>query len=163
MVSEPQEPRWMSELGGSYQVDFSSRLRSSLGLCSPEQSRIRLHPRLRGDLSHLQAEVLCHELAHLAVFRRYGRSVRPHGPEWEALVREAGFSPRRVVLTSPEPCVPKFYEHRCPLCQSARWARKPQLRWRCAACVAQGFDGQLVITPPFLGPQGSCEEFEARH
>ena len=158
-----KQPAWLSELGGSYQVDYSSRLRSSLGRCLPEQGRIRLHTRLQGDLSHLQEEVLCHELAHLAVFRRYGRTVRPHGPEWAALVREAGFSPRRVVVVSPEPCAPKFYEHRCPICQATRWARKPQPRWRCAACAAQGLDGQLTITPPSSGPRGACGEPPAPH
>jgi predicted SprT family Zn-dependent metalloprotease len=36
-------------------------------------------------------EVLCHELAHVAVYRLHGRSVRPHGPEWKRLVRQVGF------------------------------------------------------------------------
>jgi len=27
-------------------------------------------------------EVLCHELAHVAVYRLHGRAARTHGPEW---------------------------------------------------------------------------------
>jgi hypothetical protein len=45
-------------------------------------------------LRDLLEEVLCHELAHVAVYRLHGRAVRPHGPEWKGLVAAAGFKPR---------------------------------------------------------------------
>src|SRR5690349_21638014 len=85
---------WLQELEGTYLLEYSPRLRSSLGRCLPERSLVRLQPRLLTDLAHLHPEVVCHELAHLEVFRR-------HGPEWQALVREAGYEPRRLALVLP--------------------------------------------------------------
>jgi predicted SprT family Zn-dependent metalloprotease len=38
--------------------------------------------------------VLCHELAHLAARERHGDRIRPHGPEWKALMRAAGYEPK---------------------------------------------------------------------
>lgn len=140
------QPKWIKDLDGSYVVEYSSRLRNSLGRCRPESNRISLHPRLRSELAHLHAEVVCHELAHLAVYRQHGRAVRPHGPEWKALVREAGFEPRRMVMAMPEPGDGAVYEHRCPVCQMTRVSRRRQKRWRCAHCVEIGLGGLLVIS-----------------
>ena len=39
---------------------------------------------INGDLTpHLFLLVLLHEIAHLEVFKKYGRSVQPHGHEWQ--------------------------------------------------------------------------------
>jgi len=94
-----QAERW-AELWGlpglteSVTVEFSRRFRSSLGLCRPAQSRIRLAAHLEKGNGDLLEEVLCHELAHVAVYRLHARAVRPHGPEWKGLVAAAGFEPR---------------------------------------------------------------------
>ena len=81
-------------LTSSVTLEFSRRLRSSLGNCRPRQSLIRLAAHLEKGNEDLLEEVLCHELAHVAVYRRYGRSVRPHGREWKSLISAAGFEPR---------------------------------------------------------------------
>ncbi|MFH1763631.1 MAG: SprT family zinc-dependent metalloprotease [Gemmatimonadota bacterium] len=78
----------------SVTVEFSGRLRSSLGNCRPIQGRIRLAAHLENGNGELLEEVLCHELAHVAVYRLHGRRVRPHGPEWRKLVSAAGFEAR---------------------------------------------------------------------
>jgi SprT protein len=36
-----------------------------------------------------------HEVAHYLVYLRFGRHVRPHGPEWQQLMRVLGADPRR--------------------------------------------------------------------
>lgn len=56
--------------------------------------------RLNGDLlaaygERFIADTLPHELAHLIVYRLYGRSVRPHGDEWVQVMRLFGASPER--------------------------------------------------------------------
>nr|MBV6630867.1 SprT-like domain-containing protein [Oceanococcus sp. HetDA_MAG_MS8] len=38
---------------------------------------------------------LIHELCHLAVWRRHGRRARPHGPQWQNLMRAMGEEPKR--------------------------------------------------------------------
>ena len=132
----------------SVSVEFSARLRTSLGRTIPQRRLIRLHPLLSSAGSnHLLDEVLCHELAHVVAHYRHGRDIAPHGPEWRALVSSAGFAPS-IHLTVDE--VPKIsssrvYWHQCPICHSARSARKPMRQWRCGACMEAGLSGELVI------------------
>jgi hypothetical protein len=73
--------------------------------------------------------------------------------EWRALVHAAGFEPRvrALILASAPPrqvgsppLLP--IEHRCPVCQFVRYARRPVSVWRCAACRAGGGSGELTIT-----------------
>ena len=134
-------------------VRFSDRLRTSLGRCMPSRGVVRLNRRLLKVQPGLLEEVLCHELAHVAVFEQYGHGCRPHGPEWAALMQTAGFEPRprarlgRDVerLVGGDRQRRPLYEHRCPVCQAARLARRPVPRWRCAACVRDGLPGRLMI------------------
>jgi SprT protein len=96
--------------------------------------------------------VLCHELAHLAVHRLHGRSAKPHGPEWRALMQAAGYPPVtslcRVVTdqSADRRLSPSQFEHRCPVCQMVRLARRRVSAWRCANCVAAGLPGELIVT-----------------
>jgi predicted SprT family Zn-dependent metalloprotease len=99
-------------------------------------------------------EVLCHELAHIAVHELHGSDAAPHGEEWRALVRHAGYKPaaRACVVESPARSTTRRrspglrFSHRCPVCQTTRYARSPVYRWRCAPCLEAGLDGILEIT-----------------
>ena len=92
-------------------------------------------------------------MAHLAARELHGRNVRPHGPEWKALMTSAGYEPR-TRLPSPNGALrPRrrrraryVYLHRCPVCQRFRIARRLMSRWRCADCVTSGLEGGLTIT-----------------
>jgi SprT protein len=135
------------------QFEFSHRLGRSLARCYPDRHLIRLSHTLRASTDGLLLEVLCHELAHLAVRQIHGPGLRPHGPEWAELVRAAGFEPRARLetagpaLTTPRPAGRQWlYIPRCPVCQEERTARRPVRRWRCSACVEAGLGGELVIT-----------------
>ena len=66
-------------------ITFTRRLKRSLGRCSPADRRVRVNARLLDGPPELLREVLCHELAHVAVHLLHGRSVRPHGAEWARL------------------------------------------------------------------------------
>jgi SprT protein len=134
-------------------VSFSPHMQRSLGRCAPERGRISLHPALRTAPPERLAAVLCHEAAHVAAFVLYGRSVRPHGPEWAGLVSQVGFTPatREPALEARRKALPEEpsrleYEHRCPVCQAVRLAKRPVPRWRCAECVAAGLNGEMTIT-----------------
>ena len=139
-------------------IEYSSRLTRSLGRCYPERRLIRLAGFLETGLdegeSTLLEEVLCHELAHLAARELHGLHIRPHGPEWKALMRAAGFEPRiRLPLpaSAPNPRPRRrrqryLYLHRCPICQLSKTAKRAVRQWRCAACLGAGLDGTLDIT-----------------
>jgi SprT protein len=153
--------RWLllwdvPHLESGSRIEWSPRLTRSLGRCYPDKRLIRIASSLQGlegAPDGLLQEVLCHEMAHLAVRELHGRSVRPHGAEWKALVVAAGFEPRTRLPSPSEVREPRrrhrsryLYVHRCPVCQLSRAARRSMRRWRCAACVGSGLEGRLTIT-----------------
>lgn len=147
--------RWSAEwalpdLPDAVVIDLNRRLRTRVGRYCPDRHRIELGPRFL-SLRSRKAEVLAHELAHAAVRRRYSRNCKPHGPEWKSLMRAAGFEPMLRMRVPPTPTTATSpgdtvrYQHRCPVCQMTRWARKPVTAWRCRSCAAAGLPGLLVI------------------
>lgn len=142
-------------LAAHAKIELSPRLTRSLGRCYPDRRLIRIAPFVAHSENGLLHEVLCHELAHLAARELHGARIRPHGAEWKRLMRAAGYEPKtRLPLPpgAPEPPRngrkrPRFvYLHRCPVCQRYRVARRLMRRWRCAACVDSGLDGELLVT-----------------
>lgn len=99
------------DLAAQITVEFSSRMTRSLGRCYPERNLIRIAQFVLEDSDALVQEVLCHEAAHLAAYHLHGTSIRPHGPEWKALMLAAGYPPtvrfRRVDLFAPPARPPK--------------------------------------------------------
>lgn len=60
------------------------------GICA-----IRLHPQiLARDFYSGLKETVPHEVAHFAAYRMYGRSIKPHGPEWRSLMADLGAEPK---------------------------------------------------------------------
>lgn len=61
------------------------------------------------------AETVPHEVAHLAAFARHGNAIRPHGPEWQAIMRTLGAEPRRChdfdVSTAPTRRIRRYAYH----------------------------------------------------
>jgi predicted SprT family Zn-dependent metalloprotease len=138
------------ELADTLRIEFSGRLKRAFGRCYQEDRLIRLTPSLRDAQSHLLAEILCHEAAHAAVYERHGGDARPHGREWEDLMRQVGFEPRVripvVVSSSAGKAANRVvYLHRCPSCELERHASRPMHDWRCRTCVRTRTEGRLVI------------------
>lgn len=143
----------LPDLAADVSVTYSARLSRSLGRCRPSTGRITIRAELQHSDQGRMAEVLCHEVAHVAAFQLYGRGAAPHGPEWQQLVLRAGFRPQVRAQEPPgstplqmTPSTILSYAHRCPVCQSVRYARRPVGRWRCAECREAGLGGELVIT-----------------
>ena len=146
---------WLSkwetpQLIGRLRIEFSPRLRRAFGRCYQDDRLIRLTPSLKTTQSHLLAEILCHEAAHSAVYELHGSAARPHGSEWEELMRVAGFEPRvriPVVVRTADGGSEKriVWLHHCPNCEVSRHAKRPMHRWRCRTCLDDGSDGRLVI------------------
>src|SRR5262245_18580038 len=124
----------MSPLPSPPDVWVNPRLRRALGRCVLATGRIHVRPDVASDRLSRLREVLCHELAHLAVYRLHGDRARPHGPEWRRLMAAAGFSAvalartcivRRPMNTRTHTNGHARFEHRCPVCQMVRLARRP--------------------------------------
>ena len=147
-IAEEYFQLWgVPELSGSVSIEFSRRLTRSLGRTQVLNHHIRLNLLLEKEEQALLDEVLCHELAHIAVYTCFGPAAKPHGKEWAELVEKAGYEPRvRIGLEGAElsKSVRKF-EHICPVCQTVRYAACEMTRWRCAACTDAGLDGVLLI------------------
>jgi hypothetical protein len=91
----------------------------------------------------LLQEVLCHEMAHLATRELHGRNVRPHGPEWKALMTSAGFEPRTRLpspngapLPEEDTGPPTSTSTAAPSASSSEPRAASRAAWRRAACVA---------------------------
>jgi len=139
-------------------VEFSPRMRRAAGRALVDQGLVRLASWLRDAPRAIHDEILCHEVAHVAARLIHGRKIRPHGPEWKGLMRQAGYAPRvrldprhypgveipRLPARRSRPAKAR-YLHRCPICQAARVARRPVRGWRCAVCVRAGRNGTLDI------------------
>lgn len=143
----------IQNLGRRVKIIFSPHLKRSLGRCDVVGHSISLNLVCKTLPRRKLLEILCHEAAHIAVREIYGDSTRPHGAEWQQLVRAAGYEARattRLDTLNPAGAVKvgsrSLYRHRCPVCQMCRTAPRSMRSWRCAACVEVGLDGRLVIT-----------------
>lgn len=136
-------------------VRFSARLSASLGRATPARRSVRLAAALRTGPPAFLAEVLCHELAHVAAWEIHGEGIRPHGREWKELMRQAGYRPSTRLTPPPGLALPRprprrrrrryLYDHRCERCGWSRLARAVVRRWRCPPCAAAGGEGKLAI------------------
>ena len=99
--------QWRVEsMARTVKIEVSVRMRSCLGRALGSRRLVRLNVALLAPGGEvLLREVLCHELAHIAVYALHGRLPRPHGKEWKDLLRAAGYAPRVTVhrQTIPAP------------------------------------------------------------
>ncbi len=143
----------LPDLPSRIHLAASTRMTRALARAYPATGRISISARaLRHGSEDLLREILCHEAAHIAVFMKHGgRRVRPHGREWQELVRQAGYEPRvRMPAGAGLPAAavqrrPRAYTHHCPVCGWTQVKRTTNRRWRCATCVASGRSGLLEV------------------
>jgi predicted SprT family Zn-dependent metalloprotease len=139
---------WRHSRLAEVHLRLNTRLSRSAARCLPAQGVIEVSAATLGHPAAFRREVLCHEAAHAVVSARYGRKARPHGPEWQALVRQAGFEPRASLVRCGQGAQPKTgqtFLHTCPVCHFSKRAKRRMPRWRCPECRAAGLEGTLRI------------------
>jgi predicted SprT family Zn-dependent metalloprotease len=125
-------------------VTFSNRLRRSLGRVRPRTGAITLNAKLATAPRKVVREVLCHEAAHVANFMLHGIRAKPHGPEWCALVRAAGYNPttalgcRWVPPPAPAQRMTSRIKYRCPVCHAVCLGSKHASLLHCGECLRSG-------------------------
>lgn len=109
----------LDALAGQIKVFWNLRLSSTAGLAHHSTAQIDLNPRLERFGPEEPERTLLHELAHLiAHSRASGRTIQPHGPEWQSACSELG--------------IPG--ENRCHDLPLANRVIKRKLAYRCRYC-----------------------------
>ncbi len=130
-------------------IRVNSRLTSTVARLVVNEAVIELNPTVAGLHLRKRREVICHEAAHFAVQQRHRKVLRPHGPEWAALVRQAGFEPKASRVRCGQPklrrTTKRAFLHTCPVCHFSKRAARQTPRWRCPECRAIGLDGSLRV------------------
>lgn len=130
-------------------IVVNPRLRSTVARYVTNADVIELSPYAARRGARTKREMICHEAAHRVVWERYARSARPHGPEWGALVRAAGFEPKATLVRCGERrrqvTGTEGFRHVCPVCQYSTHAKRRMPAWHCPECRAVGLNGTLRI------------------
>lgn len=97
----------LEELEPEIELRISSRMTRTIGSAHQGKNRITFAIWLFNQPTEIIEEVVCHEAAHLAASTLYGPGIRPHGREWQALMRKAGVAPRvRIPVPHAPPVAP---------------------------------------------------------
>ena len=142
---------WDIKLVGEVTITFTPRMTRSAGRAIPARRELRFSTRVLHADTPLQKEIACHEFAHLVLAQRPGSRPKPHGPQWQALMRQAGFPPRTGVPLAPghagqttkKKARKAHWLHTCHVCGFQKLARARVPAWRCPSCRTAGLEGRL--------------------
>lgn len=128
----------MDSLIPRVRIVYNPRLSTTLGRACLENRRVELNPRLLGEHPDQLLPTLAHELAHLVVYERYGKSARPHGTEFRRLLRALKL-PDEAKHHLPVDHLRRnrakyLYLHRCGDCGQSFLARSVRRNLYCVAC-----------------------------
>ena len=127
----------MPRLADRARIAYNPRLRTTLGRAMLDKRTVELNTRLLAENPDQLVETLVHELAHLAVYIRYGK-VQPHGRHFRTLMRAVGLSPAAthdlpVAHLQRRRCR-YLYLHRCGDCGYSFISRRVRRNVYCIAC-----------------------------
>jgi len=126
-------------------IDWSWSMRTRAGVADLIAHQVRLNGRLLSRHPEQVDDTLVHELAHVAAVLIHGLEIAPHGHEWRALMRIAGFTPDRThdldVSDLQQSRRRYLYLHRCARCGAFRLSRRVVRQWECRTCLP----GELVV------------------
>ncbi|MCL7461686.1 SprT family zinc-dependent metalloprotease [Pseudomonas sp. NW5] len=135
----------------------SLRLRGlKAGVAHLQENHLRFNAQLyRENRVHFLQQTVAHEVAHLIAHQLYGASIRPHGPQWQAIMtRVYGLPAERChhyAVKRPQR-VHYLYRCACPDGQFPFTARRHALvlegrRYLCRRCrTALTFSGECNNT-----------------
>ncbi len=130
---------WQAEhLIPRVRIGYNPRLSTTLGRAHLREMCVELNPRLLGEHPAELIPTLAHELAHLVVFDRHGRSAQPHGREFRLLLQQMqlpdGSKHHLPVAHLRRQRSRYLYLHRCSSCGRTFLARSVRRQCYCVAC-----------------------------
>jgi predicted SprT family Zn-dependent metalloprotease len=139
---------WKHPRVSELEIALNHTLRATLARWIPPRNVLEISATAKSRGGRALREIISHEAAHVVVWDRFGRTARPHGPEWAALVRAAGFEARATLVRCGQRRAGRGdgirIRHFCPTCHFSRVAKRRVTRWRCPECRAIGLDGALA-------------------
>jgi predicted SprT family Zn-dependent metalloprotease len=137
---------WKHARVSRLEIAVNPNLKSTVARWIPPSNVLEISAAAKSRGARALRDIISHEAAHVVVWDRSGRGVRPHGPEWAAVMRAAGFEPRATLVrcgyrrgTSDTVRI----RHFCTVCHFSKLARRRIPRWRCPECRAIGLEGKL--------------------
>jgi len=138
---------WKHSRVSQLDIVVNPSLRSTLARWLPPNNFLEISTAAKSRGARTLREIISHEAAHVVVWDRSGGAARPHGPEWAALMRTAGFRPRATLVRCGHRCGIRQHRarirHFCPVCHFSIFAKRRMPRWRCPECRAVGLEGGL--------------------
>ena len=137
---------WKCPRVSQLEIAFNPSLRSTLARWMPPSNILEISAAAKSRGKRELSEIISHEAAHVVVWDRSVGEARPHGPEWAALMRAAGFEARATLIRCG--CRRSVansvrVRHFCAICHFSKLARRLMPRWRCPECRAIGLEGKL--------------------
>jgi predicted SprT family Zn-dependent metalloprotease len=129
------------------EIAFNARLKSTIARWVPPGDVLEIGLAIKSLDKRTLREIIAHEAAHVVVWDLSGQAARPHGPEWAALMRMAGFEPRATLVRCghrrSKPRGTRI-RHFCAICHFSTFAKRRMPTWRCPECRAIGLEGTLT-------------------
>lgn len=126
----------------------------SAGAAYPQRNLLRFNMSLYRDNSeHFLRQTVAHEVAHLLAYTLHGRKIRPHGPQWQAIMRDVfGLPAERCHNYRLPPSWKTLYAYACS-CQQHQFSAQRHSRatrgqgYLCKKCRHPlAFTGQVERT-----------------
>jgi len=114
------------------------------GCAHLQENRLRFNESLyRENRSHFLLQTVAHEVAHLVAYQQFGDNIRPHGKQWQSIMREVyGLKPDRchpyVIAEKPR----QGFIYRCACAEDVIFSAKRHTlvqkgrHYRCLRCAS---------------------------
>ncbi len=109
--------------------EISFKLRGQkAGVAHINENRLRFNPTLYvGNPVHFLQHTVAHEVAHLVSYAVYGKYIRAHGPQWQAVMRDVYSLPAHRCHSYPVQSTAKIhYLYKCQCRQREPFALSGQ-------------------------------------
>jgi len=112
------------------------------GCAHLQENKLRFNePLYRENHDHFLLQTVAHEVAHLVAYQQFGGNIRPHGGEWQAIMRKVyGLEPKRCHQYKVAEKPRQGFIYRCDCAEEVIFsARRHALvqtgrRYRCLRC-----------------------------